>query len=240
MAHLAGNCLWLMFERQGDDGYLCEPDLFFHRFRPYISSWVGVFEGQDESSEVQTLRSQLATLEALGGADSTLPDLSLHKQHIAAQIAMLQRQAGRRLCGPSGAMSGILPLCDAFLQIEMSSAELAAMLTTFAEYMPHEHCEVVREAQRRPVRLPHPRHSRAASPRPTQEPRGAPTPPPGAAPRDLAARAESRAGRGARPSVQCSDTPRARLSVASPQLHRAVPAVGLKMRWPGLAWGSVP
>ena len=93
MAHLAGNCLWLMFERQGDDGYLCEPDLFFHRFRPYISSWVGVFEGQDESSEVQTLRSQLATLEALGGADSTLPDLSLHKQHIAAQIALLQRQA---------------------------------------------------------------------------------------------------------------------------------------------------
>ena len=33
-------------------------------------------------------------------------------------------------------MSGILPLCDAFLQIEMSSPELGAMLKTFGEYMP--------------------------------------------------------------------------------------------------------
>tara|TARA_B100000780_G_C20842703_1_gene334905 strand:+ start:121 stop:315 length:195 start_codon:yes stop_codon:yes gene_type:complete len=46
MAHLAGNCLALMFERSAEDGYKCEPDIFFHRFRPYISSWVGVFEGQ--------------------------------------------------------------------------------------------------------------------------------------------------------------------------------------------------
>ena len=34
-------------------------------------------------------------------------------------------------------MSAILPLCDAFLQIEMSSPELGAMLKTFGEYMPY-------------------------------------------------------------------------------------------------------
>ena len=30
MAHLAGNCLALMYERSAEDGYKCEPDIFFH------------------------------------------------------------------------------------------------------------------------------------------------------------------------------------------------------------------
>ena len=146
MAHLAGNCLSIMFERSADDGYKCEPDIFFHRFRPYISSWVGVFEGQAEPAEVQTLRTQLAALEAMGGVDSSLPDLSEHKRHIEHRIGALLQRGGRRLCGPSGAMSGILPLVDGFLQIEMSSPELGAMLKTFGEYMPRPHRDVVREA----------------------------------------------------------------------------------------------
>ena len=50
---------------------------------------------------------------------------------IEQRIGALLQRGARRLCGPSGAMSGILPLCDAFLQIEMSSPELGAMLKTF-------------------------------------------------------------------------------------------------------------
>ena len=34
MSHVATNCLWIMFERSEDEGFLCEPDFFFHRFRP--------------------------------------------------------------------------------------------------------------------------------------------------------------------------------------------------------------
>ena len=95
---------------------------------------------------MQTLRAQLATLEAMGGVDSSLPDLSQHKRHIEQRIGALLQRGARRLCGPSGAMSGILPLIDAFLQIEMSSPELGAMLKTFGEYMPRPHRDVVREA----------------------------------------------------------------------------------------------
>ena len=46
--------LWIMFERGEDDGYLCEPELFYHRFRPYISSWSALFEGQVRHSRART------------------------------------------------------------------------------------------------------------------------------------------------------------------------------------------
>ena len=54
-----------------------------------------------------------------------------------AQINSMQRR--QKLSGPSGAMSTILPLCDAFLGIRMTSAELGAMLKDFENYMPTEH-----------------------------------------------------------------------------------------------------
>lgn len=48
MSHLARDCLGVMFERQGEDAFLCDPELFFHKFRPYISTWTAIFEGQFE------------------------------------------------------------------------------------------------------------------------------------------------------------------------------------------------
>ena len=138
MSHVATNCLWIMFERSEDEGFLCEPgrtsphispyltishhisphlptshhisphlptlalfhtsslphplsstlplfhtsslphllsstpaaqlvfrcaltaDFFFHRFRPYISTWTALFEGQYESTErLQELQEEL-------------------------------------------------------------------------------------------------------------------------------------------------------------------------------------
>ena len=47
---------------------------------------------QGEPGEVQTLRTQLAALEAMGGADSSLPDLSEHKRHIEQRIGALLQQ----------------------------------------------------------------------------------------------------------------------------------------------------
>ena len=121
-------------ERAGDDGFLCEPDFFFHRFRPYISTWTARFEGEydDANNEaVATLRTQLDAIDALSSSGTGLPDLSAHRSHLLSRISALQRV--KRLCGPSGAMSAILPLCDAFLGISMSSPELGAMLAVFEE-----------------------------------------------------------------------------------------------------------
>ena len=62
MSHVATNCLWIMFERSETEGFLCEPDFFFHRFRPYISTWTALFEGQYESTErLAELEEELAT-----------------------------------------------------------------------------------------------------------------------------------------------------------------------------------
>ena len=38
-----------------------------------------------------------------------------------------------------GAMSTLLPLCDAFLGIQMTSAELGALVEKFTAYMPENH-----------------------------------------------------------------------------------------------------
>lgn len=42
-------------------------------------------------------------------------------------------------CGPSGAMSSILPAVDAFLGIEMSNQQLSCMLRKFENYVPSNH-----------------------------------------------------------------------------------------------------
>lgn len=93
-------------------------------------------------------------VEALAKSSTRLPDLASHRDHINAAIAALQKR--RRLCGPSGAMSTILPLCDAFLDIQMSSEKLGAMLAQFEEYMPAQHRELldsVRQCSARPFIL---------------------------------------------------------------------------------------
>ena len=60
IAHVASNCLWIMFERQGDDGFLCEPDVFYHRFRPYICTWTALFEGTYvDTNELSRLQAHL-------------------------------------------------------------------------------------------------------------------------------------------------------------------------------------
>ena len=61
-------------------------------------------------------------------------------------------QARRRMAGPSGAMSTLLPLCDAFCDIRMSSAELGKMLEVFEEYMPLEHRQMLQEVRKCPAR----------------------------------------------------------------------------------------
>ena len=94
----------------------------------------------------------LQMVERLSKSPSALPDLEAHRKHLKDSIHDLQ--ARRRLAGPSGAMSTLLPLCDAFCDIRMSSAELGKMLEVFEEYMPLEHRELlqtVRECPARPV-----------------------------------------------------------------------------------------
>jgi len=152
MSHVASNCLFIMFERESDDNYLCEPDIFFHRFRPYISTWTALFEGQyEDGPSLVSLRAQLQMVQNLECGNSGLPDLSAHRKHLEAAIAAMQRR--KRLCGPSGAMSSILPLCDAFLDVQMSSPELGTMLKEFEEYMPEKHRKMllmVRQNSARP------------------------------------------------------------------------------------------
>lgn len=140
MSHVSRDCLGVMFERQGDDGALCDPDLFFHRFRPFITTWTAIFEGQydpEKAEQLRKLQEQLRLIDTLSVANPELPDLTSHRDHLASAITGLQKR--KRLCGPSGAMSAILPLCDAFLGIEMSSQELGTMLRVFEEYMPEPH-----------------------------------------------------------------------------------------------------
>jgi len=151
MSHVASNCLRIMFDRSGDDGSLCEPELFFHRLRPFISTWTALFEGHyDSDDKLGTLRSQLRMLEALSSDVPGLPDLHDHRKHLHAAIADLQKR--RKLCGASGAMSTLLPCCDAFLGVKMSSPELGAMLSKFEEYMPSAHREFLSAVRRHSAR----------------------------------------------------------------------------------------
>ena len=96
-----------------------------------------IFGAYEDDASLSGLRGQLAMVESLAASGSGLPDLSQHRDHLVGEIAKLQKR--RKLAGPSGAMSTILPLCDAFLQIEMSSPELGAMLKTFGAHMLHAH-----------------------------------------------------------------------------------------------------
>ena len=68
-------------------------------------------------------------------------------------MGALQRRS--RLCGPSGAMSAILPLCDAILEISMGSPELGAMLASFEE------CARARPARASPSGCPRDRQATA-------------------------------------------------------------------------------
>lgn len=133
---------------------MCDPDIFFHRVHPLISSWTALFEGQyDDSSELQDLTSQLEAVERLEVAalerGTGLPDLAPHREHLERRIASLQRR--KRFCGPSGAMSTILPLCDGLLGISMSEA-LEAKLKALEEYMPAPHRTLLDEVRRYPLR----------------------------------------------------------------------------------------
>ena len=55
MSHVASNCLRIMFDRSVDDGALCEPELFFNRLRPFISTWTALFQGCASSLHCATL-----------------------------------------------------------------------------------------------------------------------------------------------------------------------------------------
>jgi len=153
LAHVTSNCLWLMFDRQGADGCLCEPELFYHRVRPHITTWTALFEAQyetgdaDGAARLDGLRRQLVMLDELseaGGAHG-MPDLAPHRAHLAHEIGAMQRK--QRLCGPSGAMSTILPLCDAFVGVGMSSEVLGRMLAAFEAYMPRRHRELLAQTR---------------------------------------------------------------------------------------------
>ena len=141
MSHVASNCLRIMFDRNDEGSALCDPFLFFHRFRPYIQTWTAIFEGQYEVSERERCEAFSAHLTLLNKlqaeAPPGMPSLGPHAAHVRDALAALQQR--RRLCGPSGAMSTILPMCDAFLGVKMSSDELGQMLKSFEEYMPAEH-----------------------------------------------------------------------------------------------------
>ena len=159
MSHVASNCLRIMFDRRDEAGTAggtacCDPFFFFHRIRPYISSWSAIFEGQYEDaskSKCDTLTKQLEMLDALEaeGPDG-LPTLTAHRAHLRQALAALQKR--QSLCGPSGAMSTLLPMCDAFLEISMSSAELGSMLERFEYYMPAKHREALAAVRSNPAR----------------------------------------------------------------------------------------
>eukprot|EP00931_Biecheleriopsis_adriatica_P025319 TRINITY_DN1557_c0_g1_i1.p1 TRINITY_DN1557_c0_g1~~TRINITY_DN1557_c0_g1_i1.p1 ORF type:complete len:936 (-),score=144.25 TRINITY_DN1557_c0_g1_i1:190-2958(-) len=108
LSHVANNCLKIMFERREEDGAFCDPSMFFHRFRPFVSTWKAIFEGRTD--------------------------------------------AAIELQGPSGAMSSILPLCDAFLEVRMSSERLGTLLAGFEKYMPEKHRALLARIRERPAR----------------------------------------------------------------------------------------
>ncbi len=159
MSHVASNCLRIMFDRRDEAGgaggtACCDPFFFFHRFRPYISSWSAVFEGQyEEASKAKcaTLTKQLEMLDALEAeGPEGLPTLTAHRSHLRQALSDLQKR--QSLCGPSGAMSTLLPMCDAFLEISMSSDELGTMLAKFEQYMPAKHREALAAVRSNPAR----------------------------------------------------------------------------------------
>ena len=109
MAHVASNCLRIMFERKEEAGSgstaCCDPYFFFHRFRPFISSWNAIFEGQYEEAaklKCTKLTQQLQMLESLeADAPEGLPTLHEHRKHLRQALEGLQKR--RSLSGPSGA-----------------------------------------------------------------------------------------------------------------------------------------
>ena len=151
MSHVASSCLPLIFERQGDDGYMCEPDLFYHRFQPFISSWTALFEGQYECNErLAQLRSEIAIVERLAHSSTKLPDLASHRDHLLTAIAALQKR--QELCGPSSAMSTILPVCDAFLSIQIPAEHGLAAISQLENYMPVQHRKLLESIRACPAR----------------------------------------------------------------------------------------
>ena len=61
-------------------------------------------------------------VDKLARSASSLPSLAEHRKHLNDSIHQLQ--ARKRLAGPSGAMSTLLPLCDAFCVIAPNFARL--------------------------------------------------------------------------------------------------------------------
>lgn len=151
IAHVANNCLRIMFERREDDGAFCEPHMFYHRFRPFIGSWTACFEGHYENTQkLEELRKNLEMVESLSNGSDGLPDLEPHHAHLVKSICALQKR--RSLCGPSGAMSTILPCCDAFLGVDMTNEQLANLLARFETYAPVRHRELLQEVRQYPAR----------------------------------------------------------------------------------------
>jgi len=150
MNHVATHCLRLMFETKKDDSDCCSPHMFFHRFRHYICTWTAIFEDQfDDSEELRELRSQLAVVETLA-ASGTMPSLDPHKEFLEKSIRAMQKRV--KLNGPSGAMSTLLPCCDALLSVGMSHETLANLLQEFQKYMPQKHRELLYSVRRNPLR----------------------------------------------------------------------------------------
>merc|ERR1719410_881079 len=54
----------------------------------------------------------------------------------------------RRLAGPSGAMSTLLPVLDAALGITMSSKKLQQLIETYEQSMPRQHREFLAEIRK--------------------------------------------------------------------------------------------
>ena len=128
-----------MFEQDPrGDGPMCDFYMFFHRLRPFIKSWDKVYEGVPAESDESDAEAAptAAPAEAAAAGDGAAAGAA---RTAGAAGTTRTPTAARHYCGPSGAMSSLLPAVDAFVGISMTNARLARTLAEFETYAPVEH-----------------------------------------------------------------------------------------------------
>ena len=165
MSHVATNCLWIMFERSEDEGFLCEPDFFFHRFRPYISTWTALFEGQCVDRPPPTLPVQLSACSPVQLATPPHAACRLRAPHpLPWPPSDRPPTSGRPPTSlPTHLPTSLFPTSANQVRVDRAVARIAGG------------AEHGREARKEPVGAARPRGASQASHRHHPRPAGAPT-----------------------------------------------------------------
>ena len=151
-------------------GPMCDFYMFFHRLRPFIKSWDKAYcltvaddalaardeaevEAEAEAAEKQPKKQTVVT-----GAETATKVAKMMgvvgsgtKTHDPASppFAAPAVPEPRHYCGPSGAMSSLLPAVDAYVGIAMTNERLARVLADFETYTPHAHRTFVEKIRSR-------------------------------------------------------------------------------------------